>query len=30
VVIDGTVAGSADTDNARVIMEQAGRVAGFR
>jgi hypothetical protein len=30
VVIDGTVAGSADTDNARVIMEQAARVAGFR
>ena len=30
VVVDGTVAGAEDTDNARVIIEQAARVAGFR
>ena len=30
VVVDGTVAGAEDTDNARVITEQATRVAGFR
>jgi Metallo-peptidase family M12 len=30
LVVDGTVAGSEDTDNARVIIEQAARVAAFR
>jgi Metallo-peptidase family M12 len=30
VVVDGTVAGAEDTDNARVITEQAARVAAFR
>jgi hypothetical protein len=30
VLVNGEPAGSADLDNARVIMEQAARVAGFR
>jgi len=30
VMINGDVAGTADTDNARVIVEQAARVAAFR
>jgi hypothetical protein len=30
VLVNGEPAGSADLDNSRVLMEQAGRVAGFR
>ena len=30
VMVNGEPAGSADLDNSRVLMEQAGRVAGFR
>jgi hypothetical protein len=30
VKVDGTPAGNAETDNAKVIREEAARVAGFR